>query len=267
MSDDLSPAARLALLQRLTTECPRWAIWKGVERALDGEGDIDSLAPVDDWSAITDVFSDWALSNGHTAVTSCRHVPGVLLLMAISPTQSLLSELDVCSECYWRGSPLIEAERISSLTIDDRRGFKMMRPGAQGMFLLLLNGVQRGGRPDERAILGKDLVNLMRSDPDGVAAAASTLGLGRTSALDLVEASLRGTWNRRAAVLLEFRALCRSVFPPRHLTSRLRFRLGPFRTCPIVAATKQGRRTPRDIERWLAWVSRSHVVARAPEAR
>jgi len=42
----------LDLLRRLTATSPTWLVWKNVESALDGEGDIDSAAAPADWDAL-----------------------------------------------------------------------------------------------------------------------------------------------------------------------------------------------------------------------
>jgi hypothetical protein len=256
------PSVRLLLLRRLSEESPDWAVWKNVDRMLKGAGDVDTLAPASSWLEISNVFEDWAFSNGFTGVVSCRHVPGVLLLMAISPDEPTLSELDVCDECYWRGTLLFTAAQVAPLIVQDPRGFRCLRPGAQGLFLLLLNGVQRSGRQDVQAIKDKQVMELLESDPEGARGAARTLGLGRGAANRLASALRDGGWNRGAALWLELQALVGAVMSPRRIVARVRFRMGPFRTCPVIAATKGGRTTPNDIEGWLETVANRHPVVR-----
>ena len=42
----------MPLIQRLTEVAPQWAVWKNVDSALTGSGDIDSLAPPSYWPVI-----------------------------------------------------------------------------------------------------------------------------------------------------------------------------------------------------------------------
>jgi len=169
-------------------------------------------------------------------------------------------ELDLCDECYWRGSVLLTASVVMPLMVEDPRGFHVLRAGAQGLFLLLLNGVQRGGRPDIQAIRDKGLIDLLGSDPDGVLGAARTLGLAQNDAIRLVEAVLNSEWRRALALRLEARAFIRALLSPRPLASRLAFRARAFRKCPVIRATREGRRTPDDIDWWLQAASDSHSV-------
>jgi hypothetical protein len=235
---------------------------KNVDRMLKGSGDIDSLAPTSSWLGISDVFEEWAFSNGFTGVASCRHVPGVLLLMAISPDEPALSELDVCDECYWRGSRLFTAAQVAPLIVQDPRGFRCLRPGAQGLFVLLLNGVRRGGKQDVLAIEDKQVRELVESDPEGARSAARTLGFAQGAAMRLAGALRDREWDRGAALWLEAQALTRALMGPRRLVARIGFRIGAFRTCPVVEATKGSWNTPRDLEGWLNVVADTHPVVR-----
>ncbi len=258
-----SPALRLALLRRLGEEFPEWGVWKNIDRMLAGSGDIDSLGRRSSWNEMDRTYRDWAFSNGFTGVVRCEHVPGVLILMAVSGEQPTMSELDVCDECYWRGSRLFTATDVESMMIPDRRGFRMLRPGAQGLFLLLLSGLRRGGRVDRHAIQEKEMRELLSADPEGVLDAARALGHAADDAVRLAHTVLRNGWDRRTAISLEARAITKALVEPVGLIARLGFRIGPFRTCPIIKATRDGRATPKDVDAWLSAANKSHVVVRS----
>jgi hypothetical protein len=49
----------------------------------------------------------------------------------------------------------------------DERGFRIIRPGAEAVFMLVLNGFGRRGRPRRRRIEANQLPQLLRSNPDG----------------------------------------------------------------------------------------------------
>lgn len=254
---------RLGLLRSLSSSFPDWGVWKNVDRTLEGAGDIDSLAPASSWERIGKAYEDWALSQGFEAVVACRHAPGVLLLQALSAQSDTMTELDICDECHWRGGTLFTADRLAPLMVEDPRGFRCLRSGAQGLFLLLLNGVRRGGRSDVQAIRDKHVIELLESDRDGAISAAQTMGSIAPVAIRLAEAVQQGRWERGLALRLEASALIDAFLSPKILTARVLFRAGAFRTCPVIRATREGRQTPRDIEVWLDAASRSHRVVRA----
>ena len=57
----------LSLLRRLTAASATWLVWKNVESALTGQGDIDSAAAPADWDVL-----EGQLSHGRESSTSFR---------------------------------------------------------------------------------------------------------------------------------------------------------------------------------------------------
>jgi hypothetical protein len=152
---------------------------------------------------------------------------------------------------------------LTPLMVEDPRGFRCLRSGAQGLFLLLLNGVRRGGRADLQAIRDKRVIELLESDREGVIGAARTMGSLAPVAFQLAEAVQQGRWKRSLALRLEARALLKALLGPKLLASQVAFRARAFRTCPVIRATREGLQIPGDIEAWLDSVSSSHPVVRA----
>jgi hypothetical protein len=251
------------LLARLSASIPGWAVWKGVEGAFDGSGDVDAVGTGATWPAVTRMYEGWALDRGASAVIMCHHVPGVVHLLALFPERRWIAELDVCDEFYWRGSVLFTAAGLSSLTVCDPRGFRRLRPGASGLLLLLMNGVLRGGGSDVAAIREKNIERLLRQDPLGVSQAAGLLGGGRKSALKLSEAVREGRWRRRSSLLLEARSLLRSGLEPSRTAARIGFRLSASRRCPVLVMVREHRAMPEHVDEWLEDVDSSHRVIRA----
>jgi hypothetical protein len=261
-ASEVSP--RLRLMRELTRTFPSWAVWKNLKRTIEGKGDIDAVAPASSWNDVGQAFQAWAFSERFRGVIECRHVPGVLLLMALSPEGPAISELDLCDSFYWRAGRLTTAARVVPLFARDASEIRRFRHGAEGLFLLLFNGVKRGGRQDVRAIRRNHVIELIRSDPEGAHEAASTLsgGVGRP-AMKLALAAQDEDWSRVSAFAAEARAVLNGVREPRDLVGRFSFRAGANRTCPVIAATRGGRRDEEDVERWLNTPTEFHSLVRA----
>jgi hypothetical protein len=255
---------RVQLMRELSRTFPAWAVWKNLERTIQGKGDIDAVAPASSWRDIGKAFQAWAFSEGFRGVIECRHVPGVVLLMALSPDGPAISELDLCDSFFWRGGRLTTATKVVPLFAADASGIRRFRPGAEGLFLLLFNGVRRGGRQDPAAIRRSHVVELIGSDPEGAHEAASTLrgGVGR-AAMKLALAAQDENWSRTSAFAAEARALLSGLREPHDLVARLGFWVGANRTCPVVAATRGGRRDEEEVERWLNTPTELHSLVRA----
>jgi hypothetical protein len=261
---DTSNLPWLPLLRQLSDAFPRWGVWKNIESALTNEGgDIDSAAPQEHWSAISDIHTGWAFSSGASVVTECLHVPGVVLMAAAHPGRPTLSELDVCSHSYIRGKVLFRAEDIVPLMISDPRGFRRLRPGAEGLFVFLLNAVAWGGRPRPDLVKLKQIVGLLDEDPAGVQSAAKLLGPAAPNAIRAANAATEGRWDRRSLLKVERDNVLRALLAPRHLRKRLSFRMGPYRRCPLLRILLSGRRVPEDLESWLMAVGKTHRLWRA----
>lgn len=263
MSAGIASLPRVELMRDLSAAFPGWAVWKSLDRTIAGRGDIDAIASSDTWPKIASIFQGWAFAQGFDGVIGCRHVPGVVLLMAVRPDRAALSELDLCDTFYWRGGRLITAADVVSFLVDDERGIRRFRPGAEGLFLLLFNGLSRGGRRNAPAIRDQHVIELLGSDPDGVQIAAATLGRIGPAALALAAAVEEGRWDRWAALRAEVLGVANATLEPGSLAGRLGFRIGADRTCPIVAATRGYGGKGEDMERWLTTPTALHSLARA----
>src|SRR5262249_10480578 len=156
-----------------------WCVWKNAERAVDGLGDVDSAAPRRSWPAVIDEFQQWAGAVGAAPVIVCTHAPGTLVAVACGGRDRRdLLQLDV-HERVARG---VSAEALLSVARLDERGFRALRPGAEGLLLLLVVTKRPARRPRDRAILAH-VEALVRADPDGVERAARLLGVGRGAAV------------------------------------------------------------------------------------
>jgi hypothetical protein len=273
IADPLAGADRtelwLPLLRRLTEVSPKWLVWKNADAALAGIGDIDAAAPDDDWPAIEETFASWALEHDVGPVVVCRHIPGGLNLIAVPAGQATFLEMGVKQRRIWRGATLFQLEDLLPMAELDERGFRRLRPGAEGFLKLLLNGTRRDGRPNEAALAAKGVRQQLLADPPGVHAAAALFGPGRRVAERAGRRAARGGWDRPAMLAVQGLALLRAASQPGILLSRLRFRIRTRHTCPLVRAILfGGRRIPADREAWLRELAEDHaVLARRPASR
>ena len=250
----------LALIRRLTETSPSWLVWKNVDSALDGEGDIDSAAAPADWDALEEQFLAWARELGLLPVASCRHIPGGRNLIAAPAGSSTFFELSIKHDKAFRGSTLFVLDDLLAMSELDDRGFRKLRPGAEGLLKLVLNGSKWFGRPDVEGLTGKHVRELLASDPEGVTIASRVFGRAGGAARDLARAVVEGRWNRRAMLTIEARALMNGLRHPMVMVRRAWFRLTAQRRCPVVYAIGHGRVVAEPREAWLADVARTHTL-------
>jgi hypothetical protein len=231
-----------------------------VEGGLGGEGDIDLVAPKADWPVIEEHFRRWADDNGIGPVISCRHVFEGLILIAVGAPGSVFFELEVRAARYFRGGTLFEASDLAPYSVVSAHGFREVRPGAEGLLRLVLNGLGRAGRPWPRKLEAKQVPDLLAADPEGVRAAARLFGPARGAVSRAAASVAAGGWDRRSMMVVEAWALVRALASPRLLLARTRWR-ATGRPCVVQdAITNHGRHIPGDPEAWLAVAARDHPV-------
>jgi hypothetical protein len=257
-------AVWLPLLQRLTVASRTWVAWKNVDSALYGYGDVDSAAPPEEWQQLADEFSTWAFSSGLGPVVLCPHAPNLLHLVALRDSEPFF-EVDLVGRKVFLGSTLFVPEDLRPVTEMDARGFRRVRPGAEGLIKLIGNGALRNGRPNRPGLISKRIPELLAADPDGVRVAARLFGPAERSVLALAGAVGRGSWDRRAMLSLEAWFLIRAVKEPRSVAARLRFRRAR-QSCPVLRAVFGGRQVHGDVHRWLEDVGRTHEIRHAVPA-
>jgi hypothetical protein len=255
--DERTPPPWLPLLRRLTESSPYWGVWKNADAALGGQGDIDSVSAPIDRGTLLKEFAVWAGGNKFSPVFVCPHLPGSLLAVAIRDRRELV-ELQLCEKAIFRGSTLFQAADLRPLMVMDERGFRRLRPGAEGLLLLFHNGMTRGGRPAPRALQRKNIVDLLRQDTEGMEAASVLFRATRKWASRLAEAVLDGEWDRRSAVLVEFWAAVRGFGEPWLLASRATYQLTGGRYCPLLPILRRGRRLQGDVEAFISKAKKRH---------
>jgi hypothetical protein len=248
------------LARRLTETLAEWVVWKNADAAFGGSGDVDSAAPRASWDAIRFEFRTWSRRNQLGPVVVCTHPPRTMFLIALDRAAGTFWELDVSARKYFRGSTLFRAEDLPPLSEMDDRGFRRLTPGAEGVILLLGNGMRWGGRPDPAGLAKRDVVAKLGRDRQGARAAARAFGLPERDVEAVADAVLAGAWDRGAARRIERDALLRSVREPSILGARIRFRAWTKWRCPVLKAVFYEDRQVGDMAAWLAHVRRTHPV-------
>jgi len=251
-------ASLLPLFRRLTALSPSSIAWKNADPALAGVGDVDWVAPSETWEAIVSEVRAWATHVGLGPVVVCRHVPDVMFVVALDEDREFF-QLDVRSRATYRGATVFRAHDLVSMAEMDPRGFRTLRPGAEGLLKLVLKGVDRAGRPRPQNLRKECVLELMGRDPAGVQQAAALFGPVRGAVLAAAESCLTGRWNRTAAVAVELACRLKALSAPSVAVARARFRGLSMRRCPVVLASIAGHRhPPADYAEWLRRVAASH---------
>jgi hypothetical protein len=249
----------LRLLRGLTTASPDWLVWKNVESALTGEGDVDSVAPEVAWPSMVRTFAEWAAGEGLGPVVVCPHAPGLLHLVALAPREDLFFELELSRRKVFLGSTLFRPADLLPLSRMDPQGYRRLRPGSEGVLKLVLNGMARGARVRWDGIARKRIRQLLADDPEGARLASRFFGLAGPALRRGVGAVVDGHWDRPAMLFVELWCLLRSVREPRSIAWRLRFRRNRVR-CPVLRTILFDRRRVPLQRRaaWLAEVASDH---------
>jgi hypothetical protein len=262
----LKPAATdrkelwLPLLRDLTQRIAPWGVWKNFGSGFRAGGDVDSIAPREVWPQIIRLWVDWAHANNLGPVISCPHVPYLLHLFALHPQEAHMFELDVNSRKLFLGSTLFQPPDVLPLMFVDDLGVRRLRPGAEGLFKLLLNGTRRGSKPNWEAMRKKRVLELLAEDPEGTLRAAHLFGWTEPSILRAAAQAQAGAWDRPAMLKVELRSLSRGILEPWNICNRLWFRR-VIRSCPVMLRVfKYGRTVPDDRQQWLAQVRKTHEV-------
>lgn len=261
----------LPLLTKLTDTFPAWAVWKNIDSALHGKGDVDSLGPLDLWPSIIHVYADWAAEQGFGPVAVCRHevparVPGrsagsQLHLLTVDGETPYVYQLDVKEQATFRGSTILDVWAMPELCAVDDRGVRIARPGLEGVLKMCLNGTRRGGQPDREALAAKRVRELLLSDPEGVELAAARFGPARDALMANVRAVTDGGWDRRSMLQVEAWSTLRSAADPGSLVGRYWYRKVVKPRCEVLQTLNaHDRRIDGDPAAWIRALAPGHDV-------
>jgi len=253
------------LLGRIASKEGPAVVWKNVEAGLSGEGDVDVMAPRSGWEEIERSFRRWATDHGLGAVAVCRHIPGTMYLIAVDPLERVFLQLDVKDRATFRGATVFEPDALGDVSEEDARGFRRLRPGAEGLFKLIINGISPGGRPDPKNLAKERVAELLSADEEGYRRAAALLGSVGKAAVKGAEAAASGGWDRSAMGRVAAYYLAKAATEPQVAFSRVVAKRAK-KTCPIIKQSlRAGRRVPEDVGGWVDLVAETHAVYKDDE--
>jgi len=228
------PDDRLALVRRLTACDPTWLVWKGADNVVGGVGDIDSAAAKPAWPQLADAQRAWAEERGLGPTIVCRHAPGTqVMVTCVAGAPLRLFQVDV----YERAAGVASAAALAGAAVDDAAGFRRLRPGAEGLLLVLA-----AARSRRRTVATASRVS---DDDAGAEQLAARLGAAGAAALALRRAE------PRARLRLELELLRQAALHPGRRAAWVRFRLGRGADCPLLTALDAGRTVHGDAADWL----------------
>lgn len=252
----------LPLLRRLTEVSSDWTVWKNIDSAFTGGGDVDCIAPGEDWAAIQHEFHNWARAQGLGPVISCPHVPFSLTLVALDPAapSETFYEVDAFRRSLFLASTLFRPSDLRPLASVSDQGFRRLRPGAEGLLKLVHNGTKRGGRINPDGLRIKRIPQLLEEDWEGVEKTAHLFKQAESAVLQGARAVVDGGWDRKAMMRTEAWSLARAALEPDAVLARVRYRFNKKR-CPVLRTKFESKRlVGPDTRSWLEEVAKTHEV-------
>lgn len=192
-----------AFLRELTRRHDGFLVWKHLDRALLGRGDIDAAAPAARVATIAgDVAGIAASTLGATHVVRCDHVADkVLHFFVVPPLLPRLVELDLSSQPSRGLAPWAGPEAMLPLAVTGPDGIRRLRAGAEALVALVYHGLSHHGGDrlpaDEKEVVERGLTH----DLPGLLQACRTLPPrpAREPLLALADGLAAGSWRPRQA--------------------------------------------------------------------
>jgi hypothetical protein len=195
--------SRIAFLRELTGRHAHLLVWKHLDRALLGRGDVDAAAPAEDTDAIAaDAVGIAPGTLDATHVIACNHVADKRLHFFVQPHRlPELFEFDMCTQPSRGLAPWADPRAMVPLSVVQDNGIRRLRPGAEAVVSLVYHGLSQRGRDrltnDEREIVHDGL----RSDLSGAEEACRTLPPrpARQPLRNLIAEVSKGSWDANEA--------------------------------------------------------------------
>jgi hypothetical protein len=254
----------VSFLSELSALHPKFVVWKHLDRALRGQGDVDAAAPRSTLSSIQEDAAVMARGTlGASHVIHCGH-GATRESQFFVQRQRLpqLFELDISHQPSKAGGPWARPDSMTQLATVRPDGIRSLRPGAEALVSLVLHGISRGGSdrlpPAERSIVNLGLI----SDLAGALRACDVLTpMGARGALrELIIALSAGEWRAQKAKLAYLAFAANASIHPLFAARRagFRFALRRKKYCVMYECAQfNGRRVVGgDLDDFISRVSR-----------
>jgi len=243
--------SKVAFLRELTRRHENLVVWKHLDRALRGRGDIDAAAPADDIPSVAaNAVSIAANTLGASHVIHCDHVADKRLQFFVQPELlPQLFEFDLCVQPSRGLAPWASPSAMVALAAIRPDGIRSLRPGAEAVVSLVYHGLSPSGRDrlagEEREIVDSGIA----TDFAGAEEACATLPPwpARRPLRELVMMLAERSWDSNRAQLAFTAFLGSTLAHPVFATRRVLFRatLAGGRECVMSSlARHQARRVP-----------------------
>lgn len=244
-------ASRAALLRELTRRHQDLVVWKHLDRALLGQGDIDAAASISEADAIVaDVVRMAPTILGATHVIPCNHVENKLLHFFVQPhLLPQLFEFDLCTQPARGLAPWANPAGMLPLAVVGPEGIRRLRPGAEAVVSLVYHGLSPRGTYRLTGDEWEIVVRGLAEDLPGAQQACSALPPrpARIPLRELVECLSNGIWTEKHARRAFFGFVASGLAHPSFTVRRVLFRtrLTVGRECLMSRlARKHGRQVP-----------------------
>jgi hypothetical protein len=238
-------------LRELTARHASLLVWKHLDRALQGQGDVDAAAPVADVAALRgDATSIAARTLAASHVILCDHIADKSLHFFVQPDRlPQLFEFDICTQPSRGLAPWARPDLMLPLATMSAEGIRRLRPGAEAVVSLVYHGLSPSGAPRLTGSV-RTLVEVgLAEDRAGAHEACASLPprAARRPLAALVETVSCGGWDRRLARRAYVGFALAACAHPRFAVRRLGLRAGlaTGRECVMSRlARREGRRVP-----------------------
>lgn len=139
----------LPICIELTNKYPELIFWKHFSRGINGEGDIDTIAPTYLLSEISNDFVNLTIQNipEVIAVIECRYATNVRPHFVInSQNYPNLIQFDISHNPMRLGISWCDPTKLSSFSVKNELGVRVLKPGALAIVLYGLYGLSPLGK-------------------------------------------------------------------------------------------------------------------------
>lgn len=163
----MNPIDLLPIFLELSKKFPELIFWKHFERGINGEGDIDTIAP---FYLVPEISSEFIrLTMNSTpevvAVVECRYAINVRPHFVVNTRDfPSLFQFDISWSPIRLSMPWCDTSKLVQFTMINNWGIRVLQPGALAVVLFMLYGVSRNGKNNMKNHDYRDMLKGLRED-------------------------------------------------------------------------------------------------------
>lgn len=159
----------LPIFVELTRQYPELIFWKHFDRGILGEGDIDTIAPMNLVNQISSSFVSKTLEYlpDSVAVVECHYSIHVRPhFVVLKPEFPNLFQFDISWNPMRMGLPWCDPLSLAYFSFINAMGIRVLRPGALSVVLVMLYGISWKGNNYMKTHDHNDVLAGIRAEPD-----------------------------------------------------------------------------------------------------